>query len=480
MSLRLRSLGLVMMSLAVGLSLSAAWMWFSSNAAWQSHLTKNFVAGVSLYEFLRSGSALVDGLGAQPLNPEQADLAEHGAFTRLQGNPVPAYVTHVALAQGGPDPTLSTSLNLAIISDRLRYSLAELDASGGGSGAAKVGQVTRLIATYCSQAKVIARFGDGAWWQIDGTQLWGCKAGPADLRLWAVLLGALCLAVCSTLIVETSSHFDTFARALRNRRRLGGPDSYSTSGPQELREIVEAVNSYLEAERDQLHKRAIVLSGVSHDLGTPATRLRLRTALIGDTELREKLEHDIDRMTGMIDSVLTYTRAELNAEEPRQISLTALVESLVADYQDMGKPVDLTTTGGAWVEAGRSVFAAQAGHATMPDRQRILVVARPISLQRAISNLIDNALKYGRRARVEIRATADRAVIRVQDEGSGMSVEDIEAVIAPFKRGDNTTAVDGFGLGLTIVAAVAEQHGGQLSFEASKPGLVACLEISRQ
>lgn len=480
MSLRLRSLGLILMSLLLSVSLTSAWMWFSSNMAWQRHLTNTFVAGISLYEFLRTGADLPQGLEARPLAQPEVDLAEQGGFSRLPGNPVPAYITQMSIATAGPDPTSGTSLSLTIISDRLRYAVAELPASGSGSGAEKVGQVTRLIATYCSQAQVIVRLGDGAWWRVDGSGLWGCGAAPTDLRLWAVLLAVLGLAVCASLIIETSSHFDTFARALRNRRRLGGPDSYSTSGAQELRDIVQAVNSYLEAEREQLRKRAIVLSGVSHDLGTPATRLRLRTALIGDSELRKKLERDIDRMTGMIDSVLTYTRAELNAEEPRQISLTALVEALVADFQDLGKPVDLSAQRGGWIEAGRSVFGAQVGHAAMPDQQRILVMARPISLQRAISNLIDNALKYGRRANVEITATADRAVVRVSDEGSGMSVEDIEAVIAPFKRGNNTTAVDGFGLGLTIVAAVAEQHGGQLSFESHKLGLVACLEISRR
>lgn len=480
MSLRLRSLGLILMSLLLALSLVSAWMWFSSNAAWQRHLTKNFVAGISLYEFLRSGAALPAGLTASLLTQVEAELAEQGALAQLPANPVPAYITHMSIAAGGPDPTSGATLSLAIISDRLRYAVAELPASGGGSAAEKVGQVTRLIATYCSQAQIIVRLGDGGWWRIDGGALWGCAAAPTDLRLWAVLSVALGLAICATLIIETSSHFDTFARALRNRRRLGGPDAYSTAGPQELRDMVDAVNSYLEAEREQLRNRAIVLSGVSHDLGTPATRLRLRTALVGDSELREKLERDIDRMTGMIDSVLTYTRAELNAEEPRQISLTALVEALVADFQDLGKPVDLMATRAGSVEAGRSVFGAQVGHAAMPEQQRILVVARPISLQRAICNLIDNALKYGRRASVEISATADQAVVRVKDEGSGMSVEDIEAVVAPFKRGENTSAVDGFGLGLTIVAAVAEQHGGQLSFEARKPGLIACLEISRR
>lgn len=109
----------------------------------------------------------------------------------------------------------------------------------------------------------------------------------------------------------------------------------------------------------------------------------------------------------------------------------------------------------------------------------MLAVARPLSLQRAVSNLIDNALKYGRRASVGLSATAEHAIIAIEDEGSGMSAAEISAVIAPFRRGDNTRAIDGFGLGLTIVATVAEQHGGRLYFEDGRRGLRACLEICR-
>ena len=291
-----------------------------------------------------------------------------------------------------------------------------------------------------------------------------------------------------------------FAELLRQRRSVGGPDSYSIRGAAELQEIVTAVNAHLAGAREQISKRATVLSGVSHDLGTPATRLRLRAALIQDKDLRRKLEADIDSMTGMIESVLTYTRSELSLEVPRQISLAALVEALVADYQDLGKPVTylpwrpegaqgaqslFSARAGQVVQAGQAVQeaqaeqAGQAAQATLPDARRVLVTARPILLQRALSNLVDNALKYGRRAEVRLEASSERAVITVQDEGSELTVADIEAVLAPFQRGANSTAIDGFGLGLTIVATVAEQHGGSLRFEQGSRGLRARLEIRR-
>jgi signal transduction histidine kinase len=184
----------------------------------------------------------------------------------------------------------------------------------------------------------------------------------------------------------------------------------------------------------------------------------------------------------MIESVLTYTRSELSLEVPRQISLAALVEALVADYQDLGKPVHYLPWRPEGAQGAQSLFSARAGQvgqAVQPDTRRVLVTARPILLQRALTNLVDNALKYGRRAEVRLEATSQSAVITVQDEGSELTVAEIEAVLAPFQRGANSTSIDGFGLGLTIVATVAEQHGGSLRFERGSRGLRARLEIQR-
>ncbi|HHC29872.1 MAG TPA: HAMP domain-containing histidine kinase [Rhodobacterales bacterium] len=479
---RLRSLGLGVMVAAFAAGLGAAWIWFASSAAWNAHLSESSLTGMAVHEALRTGAPLPSGVTATKLPPEQEALADRGAFSRLPGVPRPGYVTNMSVlttATAAGDPAHSQTLSLGIVSDRLSYSVSQLASDPGQTAAQKFGSVTRLLATYCSEPVLFARLGSGTWWRIDGTAVWGCTAAPRDIRLLAVVLALLALAGLTTLITDATAPFERFARALRQHRRLGGPQSYSTTGPAELREIVAAVNAYLESERAQLAERAVVLSGVSHDLGTPATRLRLRTALIKEDGLREKLDADIDSMTGMIESVLTYTRAELNTEEPRQLSLTSLVEALVDDYRDLGRPVSLQTPKAQTVQGGRSVFTSATGRGAMPDEQPILVVARPISLQRAISNLIDNALKYGRRANVELRATADRVRIAVEDEGSGMSAAEVAAAVAPFKRGPNAERIDGFGLGLTIVATVAEQHGGQLSFEAGSRGVRAVLEIAR-
>ncbi|NDW52752.1 HAMP domain-containing sensor histidine kinase [Aliiroseovarius sp. PrR006] len=476
---RLQTLGVTLVVASFAMAFISAWMWFASNRSWQEHLTGSYVTGIALYESLRTGAEPPEGIHITSLNAMDEILASRGEFSRLPDIPKPAFTTNVSIKGPGRDPVSGETLILGIVSANLQYSVSELVSNEGQPAAQKFGNVTRLLATYCSEPILFARMGTQPWMRIDGRVVWGCDAAPKDMRLLAVLMCLVALAILATVVRDTSAYFDRFARALHNRRRLGGPESYAVQGPEELRDIVLAVNRYLEDERAQLSKRATVLSGVSHDLGTPATRLRLRTALIKDADLRDKFEADIDSMTEMIESVLTYTRAELNEENPRQVSLTSLIEALVADYEDLGQPVAIRTLERPSVEGGRSVFAATPGHVALPDTQRILITARPVSLKRAISNLIENALKYGRRATVELTANADYATIVIEDEGSGMSAEDIEAVVAPFKRGDNTKAVDGFGLGLTIVATVAEQHGGRLHFETGAHGLRACLEICR-
>ena len=477
--LRLRTLGLVMIVLAFAAGGGAAALWFSSNASWKDHLTRAYVAGITLDAALRRSTQPPTGIRVDPVPEDQAALIASGAYLRLNDVPKPAYATNISLRDAGLDPLGGEALSLVLISGTLRYGASDVVSDEGQSAAEKLGAVTRLLATYCSEPMLFARVGDGPWLRVEGSEIWDCAAAPRDMRLAALLLAVVALAALGSMLIDTVAHFDRFARALTNRSRLGGPESYSTDGPAELSDIVSAVNAYLEREREQLRKRAVVLSGVSHDLGTPATRLRLRTALIPEPELRAKFEADIDSMTGMIDSVLTYTRAELSSEEPRTISLQSLVQSIVDDYADTGRPVSLHHAAAAPIASGTSIFSAIPGHGGLGEEPRILVTARPISLQRAVNNLIDNALKYGRRASVGLVANADTAVITVEDEASDMSPEDIEQVFAPFQRGSNATSISGFGLGLTIVDTVAEQHGGRLYFETGAQGLRACLEIGR-
>lgn len=470
--LRLRSLALVWVGVAMAAGVLATALWMRSSQAWSDHLSAAHTAGLLTYEALRTGQDTHSDLRILPLPYADALHADSGHFERISGTAQPAYVTVLSLqdSEGG--------LRIGAVSDVLRYPVADIPAGAAPSASAQLAALTRLFATYCSDPILFARYGDGAWQRVDGSAIWGCTAAPKDLRLVAVLLALVAVAALVTSISNTAQSFDAFAQAFRNRR-FGGPDSYETKGPAELRDIVDSLNAFLDAERKQLANRAAVLSSVSHDLGTPATRLRLRSALIQDVELRRKLESDIDSMTGIIESALTYTRVEMNAEAPRQLSLNSLVETIASDYQDVGEPVTLVPPQDVVVQGGRSLFMSRQGQSVVTAGRQVIVTGRPVALERAITNLIDNALKYGRSARISIEADARTATIVIEDEGSDTSVSEVEALSAPFERGETTTHIDGHGLGLSIVATIATLHNGGLTFDKGTSGLQARLRIQR-
>ncbi len=469
---------MVLTAFAVGLL--SMWIWMQSVNAWRAHQERAFSAGVVLHGDLIRGSDKEGAISIRPLSPGDQRLALEGEFGQLSGAPNPTFVTNVPITAGSENPLDSKRLDFVVLSADLVYPLANLPPHSGNTAQSATGALARLLASYCSDPLVLAQIDDAPWVRIDGMSVWGCGAAPSDRRVLAALVAMVALAILITSALNTSSAFTNFAERLRVHRALGGPTSYEAEGPNELQKIVGALNTYLEAERSQLQERAAVLSGVSHDLGAPATRLRLRVALIEDNGLRERLEAEIDKMTGIIESVLTYTHAEMNAEPPRKLSLNSLIEAIVADYQDMERPMTFRQSEDVVVRGASSVFMSRQGKGLVSGDRQIIITGRPVSLQRAITNLVDNALKYGRRATVGLDADADIATITVDDEGAGTSAEELEALMAPFQRGSNVTSISGFGLGLTIVSAIAKLHGGSLTFEDFPGGLRACLRIVRR
>ncbi|ODT59861.1 MAG: hypothetical protein ABS73_08140 [Paracoccus sp. SCN 68-21] len=458
----------VVASLWVALAMLAGgggvWLWTASDAAWRAHLDGAYVAGLALADSLESGSALPQGL----------------SLTQLRAAPdlPPGWrQTVITLTGGGrPDLTQGARLSVRIQSPDLTYPAAAVQSVGGGSQAAGLASVTRALARFCSDPRLFVQRDTGPWMRIDGAAVWGCDAAPPDRRLLAGALAVGALALLLGWVAEVSGAFVAFARALGDHRARNA--ALPVGGVEELRQTAQAVNAYVAQDRAALENRALVLSGVSHDLGTPATRLRLRSAMIEDASLRERLERDIDEMTTMIDGVLTYTRAEIGAEPFRQLSLTSLAEAVVADYQDVGLPVTLRQSQPAPARAG-TLFSRTASRPTL-DSHALLMRGQPTALRRALSNLIDNALKYGREAVVVTGGGADEAWIGVTDRGSVLTEEDVARLTGAFQRGENAGTASGVGLGLAIVSTIAAQHGGRLEFHRASPGLEARLTLARR
>jgi signal transduction histidine kinase len=230
----------------------------------------------------------------------------------------------------------------------------------------------------------------------------------------------------------------------------------SVRGPHELRSAIVAFNCMQDRLRRFLEDRTQMLAAISHDLRAPLARLRLRAELVADGEQQRKMFDDLEVMNAMIDSTLAFARDDSRQEPRRLVDLGVLVGDVCEDVADAG---------------GRASYSGPRG---------IDVRCRPTLVRRAVANLVDNAVKYGRSARVRIVSDTDRVVIVVDDDGPGIPPEEQEKVFAPFYRLDaaRDPGKAGVGLGLSIARTVTREHGGDVTLKnRDGGGLSALIEL---
>ncbi|MBI1383982.1 MAG: HAMP domain-containing protein [Rhizobiales bacterium] len=246
------------------------------------------------------------------------------------------------------------------------------------------------------------------------------------------------------------------AGRVRRLRPDDGPSPLAETGPSEVRELASAFNAMQRRVADSVAQRTRSLAAVSHDLRTPLTRLRLRLDEVGDPALRDAIGRDIGDMEQMISATLAYLRGDGAGEPRRPVDLVALLGTIVDDA----------------VDAGRSATLVAPDHA--------VVQARHLGIKRAVTNLVDNALRFGGEVRVELRLEAAHAVVTVEDDGPGIPEDHLENVLEPFVRLEDSRNAEtgGVGLGLTIARAAVEADGGSLAL-ANRPegGLSATIRL---
>lgn len=467
-----------MAAFAIGLGICAAWMTWQRD--WDAFLNAAATGGLRSYAALQGEGFPPNGLQIETLTFDEAVLAEEGKFTALASGNGPFYITPFTIRPSEMPRADPRFMSVVVVSDGLRYPLSQLTSEANSTPAEKLGQVTKLLAKYCSNPEIFVKNQHESWMRLKGDGPWNCINAPRDHRLLALVLAALAGIILFAHIGDIAGRFTRLAEALRNRPRETQPQHYARQGPAELDSMVASINEHLDREAAQLQSRAEMLTGVSHDLGTPTTRLRLRAALLPDEKLRKALLNDIDHMTAMIESALAYTRTVMNIEAPRRISLSALVQKIADDYQDIDLPVRVLDPVPLRAQSKAGLFALSSQKPLEYSTSGpILVMAQPLSLERALTNLVDNALKFGRRASLQIAANASVAEIVIEDEGNSVDAVEMDKLIAPFRRGGNAKNAKGFGLGLSIVATIAEQHGGKLEFERGQSGLRVKLIIDR-
>jgi signal transduction histidine kinase len=212
----------------------------------------------------------------------------------------------------------------------------------------------------------------------------------------SVLLGVLLSVLAARRLTKPLSELAT---AVERTGGSGDVLSIPSRGPREVRGTIEAFNRMQERLRRINEDRTRMIAAMSHDLRTPLTRLRLRAELVEDQDQQQKMLRDLDMMGDMIESVLALARDDAKREPRSLVDLSALVEGICEDASDAGEPV------------------------TFSGPRGVTISCRPTALRRAISNLVDNAVKYGGSASVSLSPETERVVVAVEDEGPGNTTE---------------------------------------------------------
>ncbi|TAJ29362.1 MAG: HAMP domain-containing protein, partial [Reyranella sp.] len=240
-------------------------------------------------------------------------------------------------------------------------------------------------------------------------------------------------------------HLGVAADALGKGRDV--PDLAFSGGTREVRNAATAFHTMRIRLRRSIQQRTEMLAGVSHDLRTPLTRMKLSLALLPESPETKELENDVVDMERMIEGYLAFARGE-GDEDPALVDLSEILEDVAAGARRDNASIDLSWQGDMGVEL------------------------RPLAIKRCLTNLVSNALRHGSNVRLEAVRGRTSVEIVVDDDGPGIPQDRYEDVFRPFFRLDESRNADtgGVGLGLTIARDVARSHGGDVVLGPSPLG----------
>jgi len=239
-----------------------------------------------------------------------------------------------------------------------------------------------------------------------------------------------------------------FARAAESFSLDGADAPLPERGPEEIRAVARALNRMRARITGLIDDRTRTLAAISHDLRTPITRLRLRSEFIEDEGQRTRMLADLDQMRSMLEAVLSFLRNDRRSENMTFADIASSLQLVADQFSDMGHKVSYVG----------------------PDHLTAMV--RPDDLHRCITNLTENAVRFGTQTLIRLAPSGKGAAIEIEDDGPGISEDHKASMLQPFVRGDSARNMDeaaGFGLGLSIANAIVLAHGGELSLHDRTP-----------
>ncbi|WP_461536844.1 ATP-binding protein [Spongorhabdus nitratireducens] len=273
-----------------------------------------------------------------------------------------------------------------------------------------------------------------------------------SFRVFGAILLTLLLLLTVMKVREIIRPFSNLAKAASAFGRDLKPVPLPESGSREVMETIHAFNQMQDNIRQYMNERKELFSGISHDLKTPLTRLRLRVAMMDDDAEREAFEQDLDYLDLMVKSALQTMKDTDIHENTTRVELGPLLLSIVDSYPESH----------ACITANRE----QVSHITAT------VVGKPLALRRCLENLIDNAVRYGEHAEITLRQLEDNWQISIIDQGPGLPDNMLMEVFKPYVRLEHGRKVnpEGSGLGLMNARRLARIHDGELYLENLEPG----------
>jgi two-component system osmolarity sensor histidine kinase EnvZ len=232
------------------------------------------------------------------------------------------------------------------------------------------------------------------------------------------------------------------ARAAEKFGRGENIDEFRPSGALEIRQAGYEFDKMRKRIMRHLNQRSEMLSGISHDLRTPLTRMKLQLTFIKDQELSKKISLDIDEMEKMLNEYLQFTSSSY-LEKDETFNISELIENIIKKYENIDISTKLTA--------------------------RVYMNGRKNLIKRSINNLIDNSIKYANKIYIQLSKKNNNIIIHIDDDGPGIPEKERENVFKPFyridkSRGDSKSSV---GLGLSITSDIIKSHGGNILLEKS-------------
>lgn len=296
---------------------------------------------------------------------------------------------------------------------------------------------------------------DGRWAVIRPQPAFGLDPWQTRIALWFVISALVMAPVAYIFARRLSTPIKRFADAAERLGRDPRAAPLELTGPSEIGIAVRAFNDMQERLRRYVEDRTAMVGAIAHDLRTPLTRLRFRIEGLPE-EQRAKMANDIDQMEEMISAALTFVRDASRPGERTPLELSSLLESLCDEMAETGASTEVA------------------------PGEKVVLEGDPMALRRLFSNLLENAVKFGGRARARVFRDASNAFVEIDDDGPGIPPSDWEKVFEPFYRREPSRSrqTGGFGLGLAVVRSIARGHGGDVDlFNRIGGGLTARVQL---